>query len=158
MIGFERLNVNDRDKLDIIVGWCDGRDADFLRQWAGRGYEFPLTSDKISARLEEHAEIYTALRDGKTVGTIEIISRDGKSALVGRYIISPSEAGQGLGTEIMNEFKRFCKEKQGLERLTLCVFDFNVQAHRCYIKAGFTDIGFSERPGGAKAIDMECIL
>ena len=156
-IRIEKLKA---ENANVIVNWCKDKDEDFLRQWAGRGYIYPLTETQISERLEDGAEIFEAHLNGKVIGTIEIISREKQdnTALIGRFILDPSVTGKGLGTEVLQTFLQYCKENLGFAEISLCVFDFNVGAHRCYQKCGFVETGRAERPNGWKAINMKKVL
>ena len=39
------------DNARLIAGWCKVKDEDFLRQWDGNGYSYPLTEKQIRDRL-----------------------------------------------------------------------------------------------------------
>lgn len=157
MISIEKLK---QDNASVIVSWCNNKDEDFLRQWAGRGYIYPLTEKQILDRVADGAEIFEALRDGKMVGTIEIISRNDseKEANIGRFVLDQAIVGSGIGTEVLQTFLDYCKEELGILRVTLSVFDFNARAYKCYQKCGFMEAGCVVRPNGWKAINMEKVL
>lgn len=149
----QRLELSN---INNIVNWNQNKDADFLFQWAGRGYEYPLTEEQIADRLSAGAEIYEANLDNKMVGTIEIISREEQGvALIGRFVLDPTLVGQGLGTQILESFMEYCKKELGLRKIKLFVFDFNSVAHKCYQKCGFYEIETVIRPNGWNAIGME---
>ena len=141
-----------------IVEWCAGREESFLRQWAGRGYAFPITAEQICDRLRAGALIFEADRDGAMVGTIEIISREGDSADVGRFLVDPALTGKGLGAEILRALMAHCRNALSLSELSLCVFDFNAPAYRCYVKCGFSPTGSVLRENGWRAITMQARL
>lgn len=140
-----------------IARWCEGKGKDFLAQWAGRGYEYPLTAEQITARLADGAEIYQSVLDGEMVGTIEIIEREAetKSALIGRFVLNPERTGKGLGSQTLKAFMDYCQNELGLEKVRLFVFDFNIPAYKCYEKCGFSETERVTRPNGWKAIGME---
>lgn len=148
------------DNASIIVSWCKDKDEDFLRQWAGSGYSYPLTENQICARLAEGAEIFEIHLGDKMAGTIELISRDNNenAALIGRFVLDQSITGRGLGTKALQAFLQYCKEKLSIAQVTLYVFDFNMGAYRCYQKCGFIEVRREERPNGWKAINMKKIL
>ena len=143
-----------------IARWCEGKGEDFLAQWAGRGYEYPLTAEQITARLADGAEIYQAVLAGEMVGTIEIIERESesKSALIGRFVLNPELTGKGLGSQTLKAFMDYCQNELGLEKVRLFVFDFNIPAYKCYEKCGFSETERVTRPNGWKAIGMEKAL
>jgi len=143
-----------------IARWCEGKGEDFLAQWAGKGYEYPLTAEQITARLAGGAGIYQSVLDGEIVGTIEIIEHDAetKSALIGRFVLNPEHTGKGLGFRTLEAFMDYCKHELGLEKVRLFVFDFNISAHHCYEKCGFSETERVTRPNGWVAIGMERVL
>lgn len=145
------------DNIENIVIWCENKDADFLNQWAGRGYEYPLTRQQIEKRLFDGAEIYEADSDEQMIGTIEIITREEESevALIGRFLLNPELTGKGLGTKALNAFINFCKTEYSIRKIRLSVFDFNIAAFKCYKKCGFSETETVMRPNGWKAICME---
>ena len=141
------------ENIPAIVDWCRDKDEDFLRQWAGMGYTYPLTEEQIAGRLADCAEIFEAIADSEIVGTIEIIERSEQdnSVLVGRFVVNPALAGKGLGTAIMTEFLRYCRETVGAAEATLFVFDFNE-------KCGFEEIDRVQRSNGWIAVRMKKVL
>lgn len=143
------------EQIASIVGWNAGRDADFLQQWSGRGYTHPLTAAQIEAHLADGAEVFSILRDGKMIGTIELMARkENAVGHIGRFLLDPAQTGKGLGTAAMEAFLVYAQKELALEAITLSVFDFNVGAHRCYEKCGFAELGRVTRPSGWVAIQM----
>ncbi len=151
-----QIDTLKRENIPAIVGWNTGKDADFLQQWSGRGYTYPLMAAQIEAHLAEGAEIFEILWDGKMIGTIEIMSRkEGPAGHIGRFLLDPTQTGKGLGTAAMQTFLAYAKAELGLAAITLSVFDFNVGAYRCYEKCGFVEIERVTRPSGWVAIQMK---
>ena len=93
MITFDRL-----PPIPDILAWNAGRDAAFLTQWSGGGYAYPLTAGQIEQRLSGGSWIFAILRAGTLIGTIEImrVVATRGSAHIGRFLLCPSLAGQGL--------------------------------------------------------------
>ena len=144
-----------RENIPAIIEWNTGRDADFLQQWSGRGYAYPLTAAQIEGHLAEGAEVFEILRDGAMIGTIELMSRKENGAgHIGRFLLDPTQTGKGLGTAAMEAFLAYAKAELALKAITLSVFDFNIGAHRCYEKCGFAEIERVTRPSGWVAIQM----
>ena len=142
-------------QIEKIICWNDGKDEDFLRQWSGRGYAFPLTDEQIERRLEEGAEIFSACLQGEMIGTIELIRRSEDGAgLIGRFLLDPTRTGKGLGTAVLQAFMEYSRTVLGLSMLTLSVFDFNIGACRCYEKCGFEETERVTCPNGWVAIQM----
>ena len=158
MIRIEPLEKKD---ASCIVAWNTGKDADFLTQWAGRGYRYPLTETQITERLTTNAgtdyKIYGIILDGIIVGTIELMKIDlniGR-ATIGHYLLAPAKTGKGYGTEALQAFVKKVFAEMPLTTLELNVFDFNKSAIRCYEKAGFVKTHEAARPNGWIAINME---
>ena len=145
------------DNIENIVNWCKDKDADFLTQWSGRGYQYPLTEEQIINRLSKGAEIYEANLDGRMVGTIENIKREEETgtAFIGRFVLNPKLVGQGLGTRMLKTFIEYCKKELSLRKIKLAVFDFNIGAYRYYKKCGFLEVETVIRPNGQKERSLD---
>lgn len=144
-----------------IVQWNEGKNADFLQQWSGQGYEFPITEQQIIDRLKKSEssgfKIFKIELDETMIGTVELIETDetAKSAYIGRFLINPDLAGKGYGTKAMQKFLEMLFQEMHLESAQLTVFDFNKSAMRCYEKVGFKTIRQTLRPNGWVALRME---
>ena len=155
--------VTPLEKKDVncIVAWNAGKDADFLTQWAGRGYRYPLTETQITERLPTNTgtnyKIYGIILDGIIIGTIELMKIDLNTgrATIGRYLLDPAKIGKGYGTEALKLFVKYVFAEMPLTALELNVFDFNKAAIRCYEKAGFIKTSEVLRPNGWIAVNME---
>lgn len=75
---------------------------------------------------------------GETVGHAELDRIDpGRSAHVCRVIVAPERRGEGIGTAVMDELRRFAFDELDVARLTLNVYAWNVAAIVSYEKVGF---------------------
>jgi RimJ/RimL family protein N-acetyltransferase len=123
---------------------------DFLVQWAGGYFTFPLDH----AQLERYwlsatgdppsNRIFTALdASGTPIGHIELarIDRRNRSASLARVLVFAGCRGGGLGREMLNLCLRVGFDELGLHRLELLVFDFNLAAIACYEHAGMVKEG-----------------
>jgi RimJ/RimL family protein N-acetyltransferase len=149
MVRLEMLQEKDIGK---IVEWNEGTDDDFLFLWAGNGYNYPITEEKIKRRFEEGAnrlcsDTYifkiVAKENGNMIGTIELTKIDRQKAfgIVGRFLIGDKNnrgMGYGKASLLLLAEKAFYDLK--LEKLALKVFDFNTYAVRCYENVGFTKV------------------
>ncbi|MBQ3516892.1 MAG: GNAT family N-acetyltransferase [Lachnospiraceae bacterium] len=155
-----KINPLNPNNAHLIADWCKDKNEDFLRQWAGNGYSYPLTEKQICDRLAVGEEIFEAHLGDKMIGTIEVISTDEQkhTALIGRFVLDQTITKRGLGTQMLSAFLQYCKETLSIFEVTLYVFDFNVAAYRCYQKCGFMENGIEERPNGWKAIRMSKVL
>jgi RimJ/RimL family protein N-acetyltransferase len=157
------IRVTPLEKKDVscIVAWNMGKDADFLTQWAGRGYRYPLTETQITERLIMNAgtdyKIYGIWMVENIIGTVELLKIDlnARRAVIGHFLIDPAQTGKGYGTEAMMLFVKYVFAEIPLTTLELTVFDFNKPAIRCYEKTGFIKMHEVVRPNGWVAINME---
>jgi RimJ/RimL family protein N-acetyltransferase len=122
--------------------------ADELLQWAGPGFEWPLTEAQLrdyrdkAARDPERFRQLTAVEGDAPVGHVELtLERKHDLGYIGRVVVAPSERGRGLGTALMREVVRFAFGDLRLHRISLNVFDFNTPAVRCYERVGFIKEG-----------------
>ncbi len=157
------IRISSLEKSDVnqIVTWNLGKDADFLTQWAGRGYRYPITEDQITERLDTTADsgykIFGIKMDENLIGTIELMKIDlnSNSATIGHFLLDPAITGNGYGTKALKSFVEYVFDNTPIIKLDLSVFDFNKTAIRCYEKTGFVKTTEVIRPNGWIAITME---
>jgi len=134
------------DDIDRLIGWIPT--AEFLLQWGGSGFTFPLDHRQLLFHLARSLEqppdrlIYKAVNenDGEAVGHGEILAVDThhRSATLGRILVGlPQARGQGIGEQLVGGLVGICFRQLKLHRVALRVYDFNRAAIRCYEKAGF---------------------
>lgn len=133
------LPLTPRD-LPAILRWNLGADADWLYQWAGKGYSWPLTAAQLMGKLASESRVFRIDQDGEMVGTIELAGFGADSASVCRFLIARPHRSQGLGQAALNLLCEHAFDELGLHRLDLRVFDFNAAAIACYRKAGFHEV------------------
>ena len=132
--------------FDRLIGWIPT--AEFLLQWGGAGFRFPLDRQQLLIGLAKSMEkppdrlIYKAVNedDGEVVGHGEILAIDpyNRSATLGRILVgSPRARGCGAGQQLVHELVGICFQELKLHRVALRVYDFNTPAIRCYEKVGF---------------------
>lgn len=140
------LHYFDRSHIPTLMSWIDT--PEFLLQWAGPTFRFPLTEQQIEKYIENANKdtstlfVYSAVfkETGDVIGHIALsnIDREQKSARVGKVIIGDSRfRGKGIGYLMIREVLKIAFEKLNLHRVSLGVFDFNTSAIACYEKAGF---------------------
>lgn len=149
------------DDADIIVGFNKDTDADFLSQWSGRGYTYPITREQIAERIKNTANTryFAVLLESAVIGTVELdfIKWDEKVCSVCRFLIGKEQRGKGYGIQVLNLLCAYAFYELEMNKVKLSVFDFNTGAYKCYINAGFKAVGEAVRPNGWKAIEMERI-
>lgn len=143
---------------DAVVRMNEGTGADFLYQWAGAGYGYPLTREQVIARFSRpQTKGYSILADGAVIGTFELdfINYETMECSVCRFLIDPAFRGKGIGRESLNRIVEAAFDELHMKKVRLSVFDFNKNALRCYKNAGFSETGWVLRDNGWKAINME---
>jgi RimJ/RimL family protein N-acetyltransferase len=156
-----RIVPLEKNLVKCIVTWNTGKDTDFLTQWAGRGYRYPITEEQITERLVANTgadyKIYGIMMDASPIGTIELMNIDykAKRAKIGRFLIDPAKIGNGYGTKALKLFVEHVFAETPITTLELTVFNFNKVAIRCYEKVGFVKTSETTRPSGWIAITME---
>lgn len=151
-----KLAAGRSEDFEHILSWNEDRGAEFLLQWAGPGFQYPLTREQLHRALDaaiagttqEH-RLYRIIAtnpagEEQTVGVVELARIDpaNRSARVSHFLLGePSVRGRGIGTEALRLLLAVCFDELDLHRVSLSVFDFNEGAIRCYEKAGFRKEG-----------------
>lgn len=136
--------IKEEDLINIIK-WNENTTRDFLMQWSGNLYSYPLTINQLKYYLKKSKENFNVfiykiiLEKNKMIGTIELkISDEGRT--IGRIcrVLIGDEVyrGKGIGTEVIIKTLKIGFENFKLDKITLGVYDFNKSAIRCYEKAG----------------------
>ena len=136
--------------IDQLIAWIPS--AEFLLQWAGPAFHFPLDRAQLTRHLAEAEKpnpdrlIFKAVdpQTQETIGHGELggIDRRNRSASIARVLVGPPHLrGQGLGEQIINGLLVIAFQELSLHRVSLNVFDFNSAAIRCYARVGFRQEG-----------------
>ncbi|WP_026558907.1 GNAT family protein [Bacillus sp. J37] len=139
-----------RRQIPQLISWIET--PEFLLQWAGPTFRFPLTEQQIEKYIENANSdrstsfVYSVLlkETREVIGHIALtnIDREHKSARVGKVLIGDQRVrGKGIGYLMMKEVLKIAFEQLDLHRVSLGVFDFNTSAIVCYEKAGFKKEG-----------------
>jgi RimJ/RimL family protein N-acetyltransferase len=125
----------------FIIDWNNGKDDDYLIQWAGnKAYTYPIDIQQIVSRLNSSTSIiYLITADGTAIGSVELdsIDKNAATARVCRFILCDEVKNKGIGTLALKRLSDIAFNEMKLNRLTLGVFCYNVGAIRCYEKCGF---------------------
>jgi RimJ/RimL family protein N-acetyltransferase len=152
-----RLEFLEREDLNKIVEWNKDKSKDFLYQWTGPWYQYPLTVNQIEDRIINKANMSNSdlyvfkiilNETNEMIGTIELfkIDRNMGTAVAGKFLIGDeSQRGRGLGKQILKELLRIGFDELGLNTISLNVFDFNTGAIKCYESVGFVKKNYSEK-------------
>ena len=147
---FERLDFRQ------LIDWVDT--PQFLLQWGGPAFDYPLTVSQLEKYIENansnksETLIYKVIdkETGNIIGHISLgkIDRRNKSARVGKVLIGDKNArGKGIGQQMIKEVLNIAFAELHLHRVSLGVFDFNISAIACYEKAGFIKEGLLRDTG-----------
>ena len=141
MITLEKFETRDIQRL---IDWVP--DADFLLQWSGPKYVFPLDVKQLTTTFDvtrgPHPSHYMfkAMLAGETVGHIELMQVDyvAHSAVLARVLIGAKQyRGQGWGKRMIQQALNFAFNDLALQNIDLGVFKFNKAAIHCYREFGF---------------------
>ena len=133
--------INDKNKNDIVK-WTNEKGKDFLEQWVGKSLDFPLTESQI----DDLKDIYSIFCENEFVGIIQKIRKEMNNIHIGRFLINPELTGKGLGKRALIEFINLIFQDEGVNSITLNVFDYNVGAKKLYEKVGFIVVNVVENP------------
>lgn len=155
-VRLKRFAVGDVDRL---LGWIDS--AEFLAQWAGPAFTWPLTSEELLhyegsglrsvprhvSELTQPARLIFTVRDaggGEPLGHAELNNIDPRnlSATISRLLVGdPRRRHQGYGTAILAALCSLAFDHLGLHRIDLYVMEANHAARACYEAFGFRQEG-----------------
>lgn len=133
--------------MESLLKWANARGEDFLRQFAGPKWRYPLTVDQVAA---EAGSVYSIHADGRFAGIVQLLFRREGRAHIGRFLLDPARTGEGIGAAALMLFCRRLFEDAETRVITLRVYRFNGRAIRCYRKCGFE---FDEPDGGGDPWD-----
>lgn len=136
--------------FNSLIEWSG--DEEFLLQWSGLQFKYPLTTDQLVHYLEDANDrktsskfIYKAVEQNtnELVGHVSLwnIDRSNRSGRIGKVLLNQDHRGKGYGKQIINRVLHVGFNEFKLHRISLGVFDFNTSAIQCYERAGFVREG-----------------
>lgn len=136
---------------EFIVKANEGKSEDFLHQWAGPSYDFPITIEQIKERLVDsiYTKFFTAEINGETIGTVELgfINYKKMECRICRFLIGEEYRNKGYGSQISNYLIDYAFNELKMERVLLNVSPSNSSAIKCYEKVGFKIVEKKEKNG-----------
>jgi RimJ/RimL family protein N-acetyltransferase len=138
MIRFEKF-----DKLDYerLISWIDSEEL--MIQFSGKEFTYPVTNEQLDNYISAKNRLIfkTINKDtNEVIGHAELNNIDNKNrnARICRVLIGDvKNRNKGFGNAIINELVRIGFVELKLHRIDLGVFNFNLQAIKCYESCGF---------------------
>jgi RimJ/RimL family protein N-acetyltransferase len=144
------LNFFEQSDFKQLIDWIET--PEFLLQWGGPAFDFPLTINQLEKYIENANSdnsdtlIYKVM-DKETkhvIGHISLgrVDRKNKSARIGKVLVGDKNVrDKGMGQQMIKQILKIAFDELHLHRVNLGVYDFNVAAIACYEKAGFIKEG-----------------
>lgn len=144
----ERIYLSPRNSEDaeLFTKWMNdfeitdytGRSATIMTLDAEKKYLENKNMD-----LETTAFAIVDLKTDKMVGTLSLenISYNNRTAVLGIFIGDPDYRSNGYGTEAIKLLLDFAFNYMNLNSIKLDVLSCNERAIKCYIKCGFKEVG-----------------
>ncbi|PGS05052.1 GNAT family N-acetyltransferase [Bacillus cereus] len=142
MIKLESFKKSDFKQL---INWINSEE--FLIQWSGNAFTFPLDEQQLEKYIESANTLAFKVVDEETsdvIGHISLgqIDNINKSARIGKVLVGNTKMrGRSIGKHMMKAVLHIAFDELKLHRVTLGVYDFNTSAISCYEKIGFVNEG-----------------
>lgn len=142
MIKLESFKKSDFKQL---INWINSEE--FLIQWSGNAFTFPLDEQQLEKYIESANTLAFKVVDEETsdvIGHISLgqIDNINKSARIGKVLVGNTKMrGRSIGKHMMKAVLHIAFDELKLHRVTLGVYDFNTSAISCYEKIGFVKEG-----------------
>lgn len=146
-----RLRPYKPNDAQTIVKWA--KDEITFRKWSSDRYPyFPITAEDINKKyIDENGECkdpenfypFTAFDESGICGHMIMRFTDDLKKVIrfGYIIIDDTRRGNGLGKELLSLATKYAFEIIKAEKITLGVFDNNINAEKCYSTFGFEFTG-----------------
>ncbi|OJE02740.1 aminoglycoside adenylyltransferase [Bacillus cereus] len=128
-----------------LINWINSEE--FLIQWSGNAFTFPLDEQQLEKYIESANTLAFKVVDEETSNVIVHISLGkidniNKSARIGKVLVGNTKMrGRSIGKHMMKAVLHIAFDELKLHRVTLGVYDFNTSAISCYEKIGFVKEG-----------------
>lgn len=128
-----------------LINWINSEE--FLIQWSGNAFTFPLDEQQLEKYIESTNTLAFKVVDEETsdvIGHISLgqIDNINKSARIGKVLVGNTKMrGRSIGKHMMKAVLHIAFDELKLHRVTLGVYDFNTSAISCYEKIGFVKEG-----------------
>ena len=134
---------------ETIITWC--KDEVAFRKWTSDRYDrYPITElDMNKKYIDNNGDCpdsdnfypMTAFDENDIVGHLIMRFTDDKKTAIrfGFVIVDDSKRGKGYGKEMISLALKYAFDILKVNKVTIGVFENNMQAYSCYKAAGFKD-------------------
>lgn len=133
-----RLEKFGKEFYADLISWIDSEKT--LMQFAGPEFNFPLTNEQLDKSLSDknrYAFRVVNTNTNRSIGYAEIYLTE-NLVYFGRILIGDrKQRGKQIGQRILNLLLDFTFSNLNRTKVELNVFDWNLQAIKCYEKVGF---------------------
>ena len=134
-----RLGKFNKQNYAGLIAWVESEED--LMQFAGPLLKFPLTPGQLDVPLsDKNRTAFTVISNetNLTIGHAETYLTE-NTVKIGRILIGDkAHRGKGLGRQVVDLLLDFSFANFNRTVVELNVFDWNINAIKCYEKAGFT--------------------
>jgi len=140
-----KLKTFKKSDFKQLINWINSEE--FLIQWSGNAFTFPLDEQQLEKYIESATTLAFKVVDEETsdvIGHISLgqIDNINKSARIGKVLVGNTKMrGRSIGKNMMKAVLHIAFDELKLHRVTLGVYDFNTSAISCYEKIGFVKEG-----------------
>ncbi|MCU7676358.1 GNAT family N-acetyltransferase [Bacillus thuringiensis] len=140
-----KLEIFKKSDFKQLINWINSEE--FLIQWSGNAFTFPLDEQQLEKYIESANTLAFKVVDEETsdvIGHISLgqIDNINKSARIGKVLVGNTKMrGRSIGKHMMKAVLHIAFDELKLHRITLGVYDFNTSAISCYEKIGFVKEG-----------------
>ncbi|HDR6268797.1 GNAT family protein [Bacillus cereus] len=140
-----KLEIFKKSDFKQLINWINSEE--FLIQWSGNAFTFPLDEQQLEKYIESANTLAFKVVDEETsdvIGHISLgqIDNINKSARIGKVLVGNTKMrGRSIGKHMMKAVLHIAFDELKLHRVTLGVYDFNTSAISCYEKIGFVKEG-----------------
>ncbi|MGK8605583.1 GNAT family N-acetyltransferase [Bacillus thuringiensis] len=140
-----KLKTFKKSDVKQLINWINSEE--FLIQWSGNAFTFPLDEQQLEKYIESANTLAFKVVDEETsdvIGHISLgqIDNINKSARIGKVLVGNTKMrGRSIGKHMMKAVLHIAFDELKLHRVTLGVYDFNTSAISCYEKIGFVKEG-----------------
>ena len=133
----DQANLTDIPQLCILLDELFSQEAEFTpdHELQGRGLSKILSNEDIGV-------ILVVRESDKVIGMVNILytistALGGRAGNLEDFLVLPEYRNSGIGSKLLSYALNFAK-KRGCQRITLLTDDDNQDAHRFYLKNGFS--------------------